>query len=78
LLRSFAGRAINVASKTASDVIDGRRPIKEAIVGNTLDEVKAAFRKREHSINKEGEGANDIFSSSPKKRKKHNAATALH
>jgi hypothetical protein len=70
LLRSFAGRAVNVAARTASDVIDGRRPIKEALVGNTLDEVRSAIRNnRQQSINKEGEGANDIFSSSRKKRK---------
>ena len=29
LLRSFAGRAMNVATRTVSDVIDGRRPIKD-------------------------------------------------
>ena len=72
LLRSFAGRAVNVASRTASDVIAGRRPITEALVGNTLDEVRSAIRNsnnRQHSINKEGEGANDIFSLSRKKRK---------
>jgi hypothetical protein len=77
LLKSFAGRAVNVAARTASDVIEGRRPIKEALVGNTLDEVRTAIRNRQNSINKEGEGENDIFSSIRKKRKQ-NAATALY
>ena len=81
LLRSFAGRAVNVAAKTASDVIDGRRPIKEALLGNTMDEVRSALQKRQHhhlinNNNKEGEGVNDIFSSSAQRRRKN--ATTLY
>jgi hypothetical protein len=73
LLKKFAGRAVNVASKTASDVLDGRRPIKDALFDNTLDEVRSIINKRNTSINKEGEGG-DIFSN--RKRSKH--ATALY
>jgi hypothetical protein len=71
LLKSFAGRAVNVAAKTASDVLDGRRPIKEALIGNTIDEVRSAIHNRQNFINKEGEGIitnrQDIFS---RKRKR--------
>jgi len=68
LLKRFAGRAVNVAAKTASDVIDGRRPIKDALIGNTIEEVRSAIRSG-HSINKEGEGQRDIFS----RKRKHAA-----
>jgi hypothetical protein len=66
LLKIFAGRAVNVAAKTASDVIDNRRGFKDALIGNTIQEVRSAIRDR--SINKEGDGA-DIFS----KRKRYAA-----
>ncbi len=82
LLRSFAGRAVNVAARTASDVIDGRRPIKEALLGNTMDEVRSALQKRQHhqqqhhnlinNHDNEGEGFDsDIFSSPRSRPRKH-------
>ena len=82
ILKNLGGRAINVAAKTATEALDGRRPFKEALVNNTMDEVKSVFASKRPaaaaSINKEGEG--DIFNSKhlpAKKRRKRHYATSL-
>jgi hypothetical protein len=43
LLRTFAGHALNVAIKTALDVIENRRPSKDAFIDNTMLEVRTAI-----------------------------------
>ena len=61
ILKSIGGRVFNVATRTAADVFQNKRPIGQSIVDNTLDEVKSVLGKRSSSVNKEGGG--DIFTS---------------
>ena len=69
ILKSIGGRVFNVATRTATDVFQNKRPIGRSIVDNTLEEVKSVFRPSS-TINKEGGG--DIFNthSSHFKRRK--------
>lgn len=78
LLKNIGGRALRVAARTATDVLDRQQPWKQSLVNNTLDEVKTFVLPSSSSgINKEGAGIrrkrhhlNDIFSSSSKRIKR--------
>jgi len=67
ILKRFGGRALNVAARTVSDVVERQQPLKDAFISNAMQEVKTVLdRKRSDppsSINKEGGGRRDIFSS---------------
>ncbi len=63
LLKSVGRRALNVASRTADDMVEGRRSFKDSLMDNAQEEVRSVLRKHGPPttfINKTGEG--DIFS----------------
>ncbi len=73
LLGKVGKRALSVAARTATDVLDRHRPIKDALYDNTMQEVRTVFSPNASSpINKVGGGrgrrrrqrivAGDIFS----------------
>ena len=43
ILKNLGGRALRVAARTATDVIDQRRPFGESLRDHTIQEVKSAF-----------------------------------
>lgn len=46
ILKSVGSRILGVAARTASDVIQDGRPLKQALLNNTLEEVQSVFRNR--------------------------------
>jgi len=46
MLKTIGSRVLNVASRTASDVLQEGRPLKQSLLDNTMDEVQSILRKR--------------------------------
>jgi hypothetical protein len=46
MLKTIGSRVLNVASRTASDVLQEGRPLKQSLLDNTVEEVQSILRKR--------------------------------
>jgi hypothetical protein len=58
LLRNIGGRALRVAARTATDVLDNQRPLRQALVDNALQEVRSVARdiNKQPPPQQQGEG----------------------